>query len=707
MNGVFLNTNFKNLHLKIKYDSDVDKILEDFYIPVLENSISYKRIAGFFSSTSLSVAARGILGMVKNGGKMQLITSTYFSEKDLNTIKNHIKTKEEIISENFQNELSQLDDALRKDHLRALGWMLEHNLLEIKIVDLLTDENEITSGDIGSNLGMFHMKVGIFSDGKNMLSFSGSINESATGWLHSIEEIKIFKDWESGQERYVFEDIKEFEKFWNNQGHKSKTYDLPTAIKNQLIKIAPKNLDELNLNYHHEKPIALSKSVEKKQLRAHQIDALDAWKRNNYHGILAMATGSGKTITALFASEMAPKSTITIICAPTIPLIQQWESEIRHFDNSAAIIIAGSAKSNWNELLGPKLAPYRLGSNLEKITKRTFVLCTNNTASDPNFVNLWKDIPSENIQLIADEVHHLGADFFQNIFNIDSSRRLGLSATPERQWDDYGNEAILNYFKKTVYEYDIQQAINDGYLAHYKYHPLFATMNTTEFEEYYELTKQICQETAKHKQKEKSTGIKLPLTPYHKRLLEERALIKKKTIDKTNVFEEWCSKITQNQILVFCEDTEQMNDLISVLNKTGKKYVKYKSDMHDSQKIKSLNFFKDGQIELMLAIRCLDEGLDVPDCSACIIVSSSTSIREFVQRRGRVLRATSRQKIATVYDMIVIPPTDFLPEQESAANSMINSEMERVKIMADCADNRLDVINEIGQKLQYYAFHTN
>ncbi len=148
-----------------------------------------------------------------------------------------------------------------------------------------------------------------------------------------------------------------------------------------------------------------------------------------------------------------------------------------------------------------------------------------------------------------------------------------------------------------------------------------------------------------------------------------------------------------------------MNDLIEILNHTGKKYAKYKSDMSSSQKIQSLNFFKNGDIELLLAIRCLDEGLDVPDCSACIIVSSSTSVREFVQRRGRVLRATNSLKIAKIFDIIVIPPSDYLPEQEFSAQSMINSEMNRLKIMADCADNRLDVINEIGQKLQYYEFH--
>ena len=700
----FLNHNFKNLFLKIKYDSDEVDVLKEFYIPVLQNSVSYKRIAGFFSSTSLIVAARGIIEFAKNGGKMQLITSTYFSKNDLEILKNHGKTKEEIISENFQKEFSELDDLLQKDHLKALGWMLKNNLLEIKIVDLINPP-DLNGDGISSKSGMFHMKVGIFDDGNNLLSFSGSINESATGWLHSIEEIKIFKEWLDGQQEYVYADLKEFDKFWNNQAKKSKTFDIPTAIKNQLIKIAPKNLDDLNIKYSDEKIIPTTPVV-KVELREHQKMAIDAWKNNNFHGILAMATGSGKTLTSLFASELAPKSTITIICVPTIPLIQQWESEIKKFDPHSAIIVAGTEKSNWKELLGPKLAPYRLNSDLKHIQNRTYVICTNNTASNTDFVNIWKDIPSNNVQLIADEVHHLGADNFQNIFNIDSSRRLALSATPERQWDDQGNQKIFEYFGKTIFEYDLQQAINDSYLAHYTYHPLFAEMTQDEFQEYYELTKLIGQETAKHKQKEKQSGIKLPLTPYHKRLLEERALIKKKTTDKVNVFEKWCNSISQNQILVFCEDTEQMEDLISVLNQTGKKYAMYKSSMSGTQKIQSLNFFKKSQIELLLAIRCLDEGLDVPDCSSCIIVSSSTSIREFVQRRGRVLRATNKFKIAKIFDIIVIPPPDYLPEQESAANTMVHSEMNRLKIMTDCADNRLDVINEIGLKLQYYEFHS-
>ena len=184
----FLNHNFKNLFLKIKYDSDEVDVLKEFYIPVLQNSVSYKRIAGFFSSTSLIVAARGIIEFAKNGGKMQLITSTYFSKNDLEILKNHDKTKEEVISENFQKEFSELDDLLQKDHLKALGWMLKNNLLEIKIVDLINSD-DLNGDDVSTKSGMFHMKVGIFDDGDNLLSFSGSINESANGWMHSVEEI--------------------------------------------------------------------------------------------------------------------------------------------------------------------------------------------------------------------------------------------------------------------------------------------------------------------------------------------------------------------------------------------------------------------------------------------------------------------------------------------------------------------------------------
>ena len=532
-----MECDFKNLHLKIKYDSDEDHILNDFYIPILQNSVSYKRIAGFFSSSSLAIASRGIFGLIKNGGKMQLLTSSYLNKDDINVIKNHVKTKEQVISENFNKELEKLEDTLEHEHLKALGWMLQNDFLEIKIVDLLDDENQIIPGESQSKTGMFHMKIGIFNDGKDLVSFSGSINESATGWLNSIEEIKIFKEWLPGQQEYVYEDLKEFEKFWDNKSKKSITYDLPNAVKNELIKIAPKNLDDISISYPNEKKPSPQPIPQKVELRPHQKAAIDSWTRNQYQGILAMATGSGKTITSLFAADLAPKSTITIICAPTIPLIDQWKSEIKKFEPNATIITAGTSQSDWNELLGPKLAPYRLDSDLEHVKNRTFVLCTNNTASEINFINFWKDIPPEHIQIISDEVHHLGAEYFQNIFKINSSRRLGLSATPDRQWDTHGNQFILEYFGKTVYEYDLQQAINDGYLAHYTYHPLFAEMNQHEFQEYHKLSKEIGIEMAIHKQKEKKAGTTLPLSKFLKQLLQERAMIKKKTTDKINQFE--------------------------------------------------------------------------------------------------------------------------------------------------------------------------
>jgi len=174
--------NFKELSLKIKYDSDEDNILENFYIPVLEHAVTYKRIAGFFSSTSLSIASRGIMGLVKNGGKMQLITSSYLSKQDFEIIKNNTKTKDQIIYENFQKELSELDDHLQKNHLKALGWMLKNELLEIKIVDL---QNQLSEKHDRDTPGMFHMKVGILNDGNNLISFSGSINFSQVSLLLS------------------------------------------------------------------------------------------------------------------------------------------------------------------------------------------------------------------------------------------------------------------------------------------------------------------------------------------------------------------------------------------------------------------------------------------------------------------------------------------------------------------------------------------
>ena len=152
-------------------------------------------------------------------------------------------------------------------------------LFRSKIVDILDEQNQIMSSQKHKHLGMMHMKIGIFTDGTNTVSFSGSINESATGWYHSIEEIKIFRDWEDGQKNYVYEDIKEFEKYWKNSGKRSITYDLPTALKNELLKITPTNLDDLTLSPYPR--ISAPKSEEKIQLRPHQINAIDSWKNKD------------------------------------------------------------------------------------------------------------------------------------------------------------------------------------------------------------------------------------------------------------------------------------------------------------------------------------------------------------------------------------------------------------------------------------------
>lgn len=677
-----------------RYDSDTDNIIEEFYIPLLLNTKVYKRIAGFFSSSSLALASRGIAGLIKNGGKMQLIASSMLSSKDIDAINKGIAKKEEVIRKKFQKEIELLaEDQIKKDHFDALAWMIQNDLLEIKIVDMYDKNHQIMDENLQKKSGIFHMKIGIFEDENDAISFSGSVNESEIGWLHSIEEFKVFKSWEPGQEGFVRDDQQTFEKFWHGLAKRAKTYDLPDAIKQDIIKVAPKNFDV--------SPVKKKHKEDEVQLWRHQKKAIQLWQENSFHGILSMATGSGKTITAIHAADLAPKHVLTIITVPTIPLTKQWIESIRENDPNCSIIECSSL-TNWKEELPKKLAIYKLSSPQEITTRksRTFVITTNATASDEQFISKWDRISEQNVQFIADEVHNLGSEKNQNCFRIKSYRRLGLSATPQRQWDELGTERIIQFFGETIFEYDIQDAINDGFLCHYKYFPKIAFLTDDEFEEFHICTKLINIEIAKLKQKEKETGIVADVPKKLEKLFRNRAKIKKKAVDKIHVFSQLCNYEQGEQILIFCDDTEQMDDLINELNKIGRKYVMYKSQgLTDSQKDASLDHFKNKQTEMMFAIKCLDEGLDIPECAVSFIISSTTSTREFVQRRGRVLRISGKEKIARIYDIVVFPNQINDVDMTDSAISMLRSEIKRIKVMYDASDNKWEIQNDILQQL--------
>lgn len=234
----------KDIQWNLSYETTENEyeLLEDFYVPALQQAIKYYRITGFFTSSSLIMAAKGIEGLIQNGGKMYLLVSPQLSEEDWKIISEHGKISEKsTVFAELMNDLAMPDE-----RLQALGWLLDIGRLEIKIVVRNKSQNSI-----------FHEKIGILFDKEgNVVSFSGSINETAAAWVDNVEEFKVFCSWKDGQQDYVAEDLKKFTGYWKNQKpNVAQVYEIPDAVKKKLISMKPRDINDLNImaRYRREK----------------------------------------------------------------------------------------------------------------------------------------------------------------------------------------------------------------------------------------------------------------------------------------------------------------------------------------------------------------------------------------------------------------------------------------------------------------------
>ncbi|MDP1552606.1 MAG: DEAD/DEAH box helicase family protein, partial [Methanobacteriaceae archaeon] len=509
----------KDLDIKFAYDSDEDDILNEFYIPILSTSIKYFRLSGFFTSKTLAIAARGMEEFIKNKGKMELICSAKLNEEDIEMIKKAHANPLKIIEESMIKELNDIQNEFEKDHVSALGWMIVHGQLKIKIA-LVHDKDEKPI------LGLFHQKIGIFTDKEgNMISFSGSDNETGPGLTDNIEEFKVFKSWEEGTFHFVQSDRETFEKFWTNSGTRTKIFDLPEAIEKKLMEKSPKNINSLYLSQHYNKN---DNSDSKIILFKHQKEAIKSWFDHNNKGIFNMATGTGKTFTALGCLKKLTKEKnnfLTVIACPQSHLITQWEKDVKKCITHDTLI-TGSTNYHWRNELKEliKLLNY-------DIIKFPVVLTTHRTLASNDFINRLKKFNGD-ILLIVDEMHGIGSA--ENRFALidDYKYRLGLSATPERWYDDEGTEIINNYFGGRIYSFDMGMAIEKGYLSPYIYKPIFVDLDEDELEEYLELTNQIARLVSKKNHDEK----KLTLLSNKRQSVinnaEEKYFALKKLLDK-------------------------------------------------------------------------------------------------------------------------------------------------------------------------------
>ena len=703
---------YVDLNLKKTYSTDYDDILNEFYIPVLKESIEYCRLAGFFSSTSFAIAARGILGLIHNNGCMKMIISPRLNEKDLETIISSYCDPEQFFVEKIIKSLEYFENEFVRSHLYALGWMIANKKLFIKVA---VPEKKISNSEDYNSLleyGIFHQKVGIFKnlDGE-VITFSGSINESAIGWLGNIEEFKVFKNWEKVETDFASSDIEKFERFWTNRANGIKVIDIPRALEERFIEIAPDDIKKIDFDGIYKKYFPQTRKQEKDKiiLFPHQLEAIESWVNNNYQGIFEMATGTGKTFTALGClNSLYNKNErlAVIISAPYQHLVQQWKGEIDKFNlEFDEIIISGSYK--WKDNLFNSLTKL----SLRHISK-LIILITHDSLCSIDFTNIINNCKYDSkIFLIADEVHGIGSKERKKGLLESYEYRLGLSATPKRWFDELGSQKIYDYFNKVVFEFTLKDAITKynpvtgkTFLTPYKYIPKFIQLNDEELYEYYKETTSIIKLYNKKNQNKEEPNL-LDM------LIFKRANIVKNASMKFDILEDILNEIIDDikWTIIYCTP-QQINEVVLILKKyklishrfteaEGTKPEKIYKGISEREYI--LKNFAESRYDVLVAMKCLDEGVDVPPARKAILMASSGNPREYIQRIGRIIRRYKDKEYATLYDLIVVPSSSYTPpEIKEIEKKIFEKEIKRCIEIAKNSKNSAEAI-KIIRDLKY------
>ncbi|MFW9887397.1 MAG: DEAD/DEAH box helicase family protein [Candidatus Thorarchaeota archaeon] len=657
---------FRNIPLKRSYNSDVDDVLEDFYIPTLKESISYDRVAGFFSSSSLAIAAKGIAGLIKNKGKMRIVTSAILQKKDIEAIIEENSSMEHHLEPSLQSSLTKLENEIAQNHVRALSWMIKEGLLELRIAVMTGDDGIPLEADEINRRGMVHQKVGVLGDfDDSRISFDGSINETATAWGFNLEQFKVFREWKKGEQDFFGDDVEIFESLWENRAERAEVYDVPDAIRKKLVKLAPKDIDELDLKMHS----ILSKTKlgggARTLLWGHQKQAIDRWFDGECKGIFSMATGSGKTIAALgcmIRLRDKEKPLLTIISCPQLHLGAQWLSVISRLGIISEPIVCDSSNPRWKKKLSSFLLDFDLG-----LIENPIIITTHDTLSSKSFTERISKSESK-VLIIVDEVHGSGTEIRSEGL-LDVYRfRLGLSATPERPLDPVGTEMIQSYFGSVVFDFTIRDAINTvnprtgkTFLVPYDYVPVLVELTSEEYDEYLEISRRIAKAYYASKSNEDREE-------YFEKLCYDRAKIVNRAANKKQALKDILDELSEKgkieYTVVYCENPlcQDIHELlldrhIRVHRFTQHEGIRKKEQFEDmSQREFLLRGFSKGNPQVLTAIRCLDEGVDIPSMRTAIITASSTNPRQFIQRRGRLLRNAPGKDKAVIYDMIVAPP---------------------------------------------------
>lgn len=667
--------------------------LRDVFIPAIESSIQYDRITGDFSSSVLSIFAEGLETFVDNDGLMRIMTGVELFEHDVDAIERGEADDVLVDAINWETVQEGYSDAI----LEALAWLVAEGYLDFKLGAVRDEEGNIR----GNEYGAWHQKMAIFTDdGGDSISIVGSPNESFKALRRNRESISLNRSWvtnteeEWDEQRRVASHRKEFKQLWADEAPDSVVFKLPEALEQNLLRYKPDTepewdavVAEINDGFQESEDDG---GEELPDPYSYQQQAIDRFKENGNRIVLEHATGAGKTWTSLFATrDIASPDSVVIVLAPTTDLVEQWDSQdnISQFFPDSRVIRCVGENPSWRKLLYKALvsdrsAPLIAVSTMHPTTMRDlFDIMSDHT------------IPEQRI-LIADEVHNTGAEQRRDVlrsFDV-AGGRIGLSATPDR--DDEGDQFIESYFGSVRDEITLAEAIYDyEVLSEYRYYIHVVSLTGYERDEYLKLSQQIMNMYQSHRDYDNQPLLETAdqYQPLRGKIMK-RANIAKEAAGKDPIVADVIDDIGE-KTMVFCNTRAHARRIKRAIDRHSTRRVGlFFGNLSSKARDNFRNDFEDGTIDTLASIDVLTEGVDVPECDSAILVANSLSEREAVQRRGRVLRKSGKDRKAVIHDFITLPvPQEQFESGDADLSgyeiSLIEKEIGRVQRMNEEAYN--------------------
>jgi len=713
---------------------------ERFFNDGLMNSTEFDLKLGYFSSAAISVLAEGFATFISQGGSMRLIINHIVSKKDKEAINDGVMGNVIDCSDlsNFQYLKSTFDE-YQEQFFRCLAYMISQKRIDIRIIKPRGQK------------GIAHTKTGQFRDGDSITAFTGSANFTISGLFNNIENISIDRSdsVDVMVQKRIAKQRKDFDAIMSGE-KKGIEYlspkDLVEAISTnygdsdieELLDVeeklkeckSRKKLDNLQTPW-----VAAEESTEIEPHfpyptgpRDYQQKAFDSWKKSQC-GLFNMATGTGKTLTSLNCLLQIYKQFgyyKAIILVPTVTLVEQWEKECRKFDFQHIVKVCSKNK-NWK-------------GEIDRLTmKENF----NPTNSPINYVvistyasfardNVFHDLMSlsKKCLLIADEAHNMGSK--RILDRIDSvgerfKRRIGLSATPERQFDEKGNKELRRFFNSEneyTFVFSMEEAIKNKFLCEYYYFPHVVRLCDDEMYDYMEISQKLGKIY-------RYNGGYLDLDDEIVRaLLLKRRRIIHKARNKQDAFkniieERYKEKGNLKYTLVYVPEGLKPDSIADVYDSSDvaeddmesdkliNEYTQIVMDVSNTTTVRKfvsgqknreaiLKDFETGDLEVLTSMKCLDEGVDVPRSELAIFCASTGNPRQFIQRRGRILRTHKEKKYAYIHDLVVVPDIGADCVDYEMERKLILSELKRVRDFASLSRNLDYSYTELEEVLNFY-----